>query len=322
MRAGIKQKWRPSLALVVGGTVGGVLGAGIAGLLLLGVLPQRIGLDNALIVVAVLVVTLTLLLGYLLWRLLLRPVTALAARARALQAGAPAGPLPHYGTQELQALGQAVLDMAATLQNRQDSIRAYTDHVTHELKSPLTSLIGAAELLDGQDDLAPAERTKLLATIRSSAGRIEDLLAAMRAMAAARTPLGPATARLSDVLPALEQAHPGLDLRIRGEAAVLPIPAEGLEAVLRQLLGNAAAHGAQSVQLDAAEAPPVLHVRDDGQGVSPGNRDRIFDPFFTTRRAAGGTGMGLAIVRNLLAARGAEIALEDGGAGAGFSIRF
>jgi len=57
-------------------------------------------------------------------------------------------------------------------------------------------------------------------------------------------------------------------------------------------------------------------VADNGEGISPGNRDRVFEPFFTTRREVGGTGMGLQIVRSLLTAHGGTIQLvpSDGGA--------
>jgi signal transduction histidine kinase len=56
-------------------------------------------------------------------------------------------------------------------------------------------------------------------------------------------------------------------------------------------------------------------------GISPGNRDRVFEPFFTTRREAGGTGMGLQIVRSMLAAHGGTIKLLPSEAGATFELR-
>ena len=64
----------------------------------------------------------------------------------------------------------------------------------------------------------------------------------------------------------------------------------------------------------------VVHVADNGAGVSAGNRERIFDPFFTTRRAEGGTGMGLGIVRALLRAHGGDIALGESADGAVFVL--
>ena len=62
-------------------------------------------------------------------------------------------------------------------------------------------------------------------------------------------------------------------------------------------------------------------IADDGAGISPGNRDRVFEPFFTTRREAGGTGMGLQIVRSMLAAHGGTIRLLPSESGAAFEIR-
>ena len=89
------------------------------------------------------------------------------------------------------------------------------------------------------------------------------------------------------------------------------------------MLRNADEHGATAVTIDAARLDRMLRivVADNGEGVSPGNRDRIFEPFFTTRREAGGTGMGLQIVRAMLAAHGGTIALLPSKSGAAFEIK-
>ena len=63
-------------------------------------------------------------------------------------------------------------------------------------------------------------------------------------------------------------------------------------------------------------------AQDDGIGIAQGNAGRVFDPFFTTRRDTGGTGMGLSIVRSLLAARGGQIDLHPSDIGACFLITF
>ena len=80
---------------------------------------------------------------------------------------------------------------------------------------------------------------------------------------------------------------------------------------------------AEAIKALACQLPGgrTLRFADDGPGVSEGNRARIFDPFFTTRREAGGTGMGLPIVKRMLQAHGAEIALIAG-EGAGFEITY
>jgi signal transduction histidine kinase len=149
---------------------------------------------------------------------------------------------------------------------------------------------------------------------------MERQLDALRRAAAAREPGHHGTARLDAVLPGLAAAHPGLRLEVTGEAQVLPLSASGLEVVLQHLLANAAAVGADTVALEAG--PGRLILRDDGPGISQGNRARVFEPFFTTRRDSGGTGMGLTIVANLLAAHGAEIRLLESPKGAAFEITF
>ncbi len=87
-----------------------------------------------------------LLLGYLLLRLMSRPVQGLRDEARAIAAGETPNstPLRHYGMRELADLGESMLSMADTLDQRSKEIATYTDHVTHELKSPVTSISGAA----------------------------------------------------------------------------------------------------------------------------------------------------------------------------------
>ena len=64
----------------------------------------------------------------------------------------------------------------------------------------------------------------------------------------------------------------------------------------------------------------MVTISDNGEGVSPSNRSQIFDSFFTTRREAGGTGMGLAIVRAMLDAHGGAIRLIDSEAGTAFEL--
>ncbi len=263
----------------------------------------------------------TLILGWLLWRLILAPVRAWARRAEAIRGGGAAEPMGHYGTPEIGDLGQAVLDMADVLTARELAVRSYTDHVTHELKTPLTAIRGAAELLESDEEL-PAEARQLVSTIRDAEGRAEQLLAAARDIAAARSPDHHGVSTLVEVDWSEELG--ALDIQIEGADAVLPLTAAGLSIVVHHLAENALDAGAKAIRLEAEDMPDGarLWVSDDGPGISAGNRDRVFDPFFTTRRETGGTGMGLAIVQTLLLAHGAEIDVIDGDSGASFEIRF
>jgi len=317
----IRRKWRPSLALVIGGTLAAVLLAPMVGLVVVKLLWGYMRYRYAVMLVGAGVLLVTVILGWLLWRLILKPVQRLSMESKAFAAGEVArfDPQAHYGTRELRELGQSVLDMAESLHNRQETVRTYTSHVTHELKSPLTALIGAAELLEAEG-LSGEQRAQLLGTVRQSADRMQDLLEGLRQMAKAREPLGQGVSTLDQVLADLVGEYPALKLQVTGGDLSLPIPPEGLAVILRQMLGNAVAHGADQVWLEAM--PEALVINDNGSGISAGNRKRLFEPFFTTRREEGGTGMGLAIVRSLLMVRGAGIVVLDSEKGAAFRIDF
>jgi two-component system OmpR family sensor kinase len=310
----VRRKWRPPLALVVGGTLAGVLCVPLVGIAYFRVAGNVMGWAETAWMIGWMAVVSTAILGFLLWRLVLRPVYAVTAHAHALKTGQMDVPLPvSFGTPELSELGQSVIDMGATLNNRAATMRAYADHVTHELKSPLTAIAGAAELLqDAQDD---QDRVVLAATIQDAASRMEQLLADLRKHAAVSVARTGGQAGLESVLPAVA----GLKIEVR-RTGIIPMPSEDLAAVLTQFAQNAVTHGATHLQLswDAG----VLQIHDNGAGVDAGHQSRLFDPFFTTTRAQGGTGMGLSIVQALAAAHGGQVRFVPSQSGAWFEIAF
>ncbi len=312
-----RKGWRPTLALVLGGALAGTLALSFAGLVALRYLGPEVGFRNAAMGLGALIAMATALLGWLLVRLLMRPIRALESYAAAVEGGADAPAPTHFGTRELLATGQRVIAMAEALRDREATVRSFTDHVTHELKTPVAAVRAAVELLqDGA--LAEGDRV-LVAGIDGARGQMEAQLAALRAAAQAREARYVGRCTLADLAPVWGD-FPALAVAVQGEGTPLPLAAPGLVLVLRQLLANAAAHGATQVTLTAA--PGVLEVQDNGPGISPGNAARVFDPFFTTRRDQGGTGMGLTIARNLLRAHRADIALVPAAQGARFRIAF
>ena len=151
------------------------------------------------------------------------------------------------------------------------------------------------------------------------------LLDRLRELARADNPdLGGATT-LGDVAEELRQSFPALAVSVDAETdPALPMSLENALIVFGNLLDNSRHHGAGRVVLAPMqeEGRLVVRVHDDGAGVSPGNRERVFDPFFTTRRAEGGAGMGLGIVRALMRAYGGDVRLEDSETGALFAVIF
>jgi signal transduction histidine kinase len=309
----MSRRWRPSLAFVLAGALASTLGLSLAGLVALRYLGPSMGFRSAALVLAFAITAATAVLGWLLLRLLLRPIRALEAYARAQELADPAPPPAHFGTSETAATAARVIAMAEALRDREATIRAFTDHVTHELKTPVSAIRAAAELLEDGGGLSH-EDARLLLEIDGARMQIEAQLSALRQAAQAREVRHLGQSRLPDIVPELSAEFPSQTLSLTGETVLLPIASEGMAIVLRHLLHNAAEHGARHVTLSAraGEGGVTLDISDDGCGISPGNEAKIFEPFFTTRREVGGTGMGLTVVRNLLAAHRARITLLSG----------
>ncbi|MFV0408636.1 MAG: sensor histidine kinase [Paracoccus sp. (in: a-proteobacteria)] len=319
----MSRRWRPSLAFVLGGALAGTLVLAFAGMVSLRYLGPVIGFRHSAIVLALIITLATACLGWLLVRLLLRPIRALERYAEDREAGLEAAPPDHFGTQELHATATRVIAMAEALRDREASIRAYTDHVTHELKTPVSAIRAAVELIEDGQPLPPAE-ARLLGEIDAARMRIEALLAALRGAARARETRYLGQSSLAEIQPGLSADWPGLALDVRGADLPLPMALPGLELIFTHLLRNAAEHGASrvSVHADTSGGLVRVDVSDDGCGISPGTAHRVFEPFVTTRRELGGTGMGLAVVRSILKAHRGDIVLLEGGGGARLRISF
>jgi signal transduction histidine kinase len=268
----------------------------------------------------------TLLIGLVFIRTVSRPIYALIDRTKRIAAGDRGAirPLDHHGTREMAALSAAFLDMAQKLQARSDSIQTFATHVSHELKSPLTAIQGAAELLrDSGGTMEEAERRRFSHNIVTDAGRLNLLVRRLLELARAEN-LAPSGEHTTlDAVLALLPVDTRLKVHVEAGGAIgLGISAENLAIVLANLIDNSARHGATLVSIAAARRGDraAIHAGDDGDGISPSNRAKVFEPFFTTRRESGGTGMGLGIVLALLKAHDGTIRLVDSERGTRFEI--
>jgi signal transduction histidine kinase len=216
--------------------------------------------------------------------------------------------------------------MAATLDQRARYITAFAASVSHEFKTPLAALRGAAELLDEHiETLPPNERARLLALVTESTFRLDRLVRRLLDLARAdmmrpgsltATPLTPLIAALT-----ARYATTGLHIESDLNAAIAPLPPDGLQALFTSLLDNAQTH-ATAVQIRATSTNNRLQIElhDNGPGISPANAAKIFEPFFTTTRAQGGTGLGLPIARAIARSAGGDIILVPSAQGATFRI--
>lgn len=270
----------------------------------------------------------TLIVGFLFWRTITRPMHQLIGHMRAIGvAGRDAIRAPaHHGTRELAMLSQGFLEMAERLYDRTDYIATFAAHVSHELKSPLSSIRGAGELLRYSGaEMSEGERAKFLDNIIADAQRLTALLDRLRELARADNPQAGGTTTLVPVVAAMRRAFCNLSIEAEGCLdQAIGMSADNTTIVFGHLADNAAHHQAKSLRIRARRSADAISVAvmNDGEPIAHNNRDKIFMPFFTTRREGGGTGMGLEIVRSLLRAHGGSIHLSDDGEGVTFVLKF
>ena len=247
-----------------------------------------------------------------------RPVRALTEQAERVARGerGAATPLEQPGTREIARISDAVARMAHALEERADYISTFAANVSHEFKTPLTSIRGAVELLEEhQDEMSVEERERFLGMLHRDAQRLERLVDRLLDLARADVHRpGDETAIVGECLEKLGRRFEEVEFNVSGtvDTSVCMAP-ETLDSVLGNLLENALRHAETRVELRAASEGGAVRfeVEDDGHGISQANQARVFDRFFTTRRDDGGSGLGLAIVQKLVVAHHGDVAVES-----------
>ena len=319
----VPQKWRPTLTMIVFAVLLTVLALPAAVVVWFRALDNSTSQMGPIELGALgVALVLTVVIAVVFSRTITGPINALMKRTEEIGRGGRAAikAPEQQGTREIATLSQSFLDLAERLVDRTEYVSSFAAHVSHELKSPVTAIRGSAELLRDAE-MSVEERRKFLDHIIADSDRLAALLERLRELARADLDAvsGTATLRLL-----MAEPHRMPVVSFTGEIdAPFTLGPEAAKAVFSQLIGNATEHGATEVAVTARRQDAILRIRvaDNGAGISPGNRDRIFEPFFTTRREAGGTGMGLQIVRAMLAAHGGTIDLVPSEAGAAFEIR-
>jgi signal transduction histidine kinase len=271
------------------------------------------GLGGALLAVA---------LSYLLARRLVRPIDELSVATRRLAAGEAEVAVPVRGEDELAHLGHAFNEMSGELGRARESQRSFLESVSHELKTPLTSIRWYGEALH-EGAVPPSEGGRVIV---EEAGRLErlvvDLLDLARfgradfAIAHDRVELGNLAAR------AVQRHAPqarelGLTLRAEGPAGAWALGDEGrLLQATSNLIENALRLTPAGGEVVVRTAPGEIAVRDTGPGLAPEDLPRAFERFYLHGRyrseRAVGSGLGLAIVRELVVAMGGSVRASNG----------
>jgi signal transduction histidine kinase len=245
------------------------------------------------------------------------PLGRLAAAAGEIERTAdPSRRLPETGSRdEIGQLTGVLNRMLASLEEARESERRFLADASHELRTPVTALLGNVEYVASH-----GARGEVLADLRRDAARlarlVDDLLTLERASSAAQE------AAAFDLEDLVEQViagedHAGRPVR-RGavEPARVLGERDALERVVENLVENARVHGPQdgevTLELTVRGGRALLSVSDEGPGPEPAHRDRLFERFWRAPDAAErpGSGLGLSIVQAIVERHGGRVVVD------------
>ena len=268
-----------------------------------------------------------LLLGILLSRTISRPIRELTQATHAVSEGDLSQQLPVRSKDEIGELTRAFNRMSTELVRSVNARKQMTADIAHELRTPLSLILGHAEAV--HDGVLPPSRENF-EIIREEAARLEHLVDDLRTLSladAGELSLAPqviSPEKLLQEVAALYQFQTrskdlNLNLEVSPSLPDIDVDPGRMTQVLRNLLDNAVRHtpagGSVTLAARATVEGVELRVSDTGPGLPSADLTRIFDRFYRTdesrRRDEGGSGLGLAIARSIVVAHAGQIHAES-----------
>ena len=277
-----------------------------------------------------------LALGILLSRTLTRPIRELTEATHAVSQGDLSQQVPVRSNDELGELAQAFNKMSSQLSRSVNSRKQMTADIAHELRTPLSLILGHAEAV--HDGVLPPTRENF-EIIREEATRLEQLVNDLRLLSLADA--GELSINLQTVEPdrllqdvastyqyQAQRKDISLVLDMAPPLSAIEVDPGRMTQVLTNVLDNALRYTPSGgrILLSAREAGDdvELAIQDSGPGLKPDDLERIFDRFYRTdmsrQREDGGSGLGLAIARSIVQAHGGQLSAESE-AGKGLKIK-
>ena len=264
-------------------------------------------------------------------------VDALAESARSLRMFVS----PVAGRQfEGQPVGTSILISDVTELKKAEGIRSeFTANVSHELKTPLTSIKGFTEMLSSGMVASPEDQKRFITMIGVEVDRLIDLindilkLSELESVAidqcSERTDVLEVAKETADLLsPAAREGD--VSLSVSGLSAVVAVPRSRVKELLLNLMSNGIKYTEKGGKVDAAiqlkDNQAVITVTDNGIGIPAEAQSRVFERFYRVdkgrARKNGGTGLGLAIVKHIVQLYGGTVALKsEVGKGSTFTVK-
>jgi signal transduction histidine kinase len=293
-------------------------------------------LNAALVSIGALATLAAVAAGWLLARRVASPVTKAAQMARRISGGDYAVRLEDgTKTREIRDLVESVNRLADALSEQERLRRRLTADVAHELRTPITV---AASHLEAMIEGVWAPDAPALQSVYEEIGRLGTLAGDLESLARAESAGFSLQKTKLDMLAAARAAAAGLEIEARrknieltvgGEPSPVLADRDRIISVISNLLTNAIKYtpenGHISVTVRSRESVCELIVSDDGAGIPEKDLPLIFERFYradvSRSRATGGSGVGLAIVKSVVAAHGGEVFAESElGRGSKFTV--
>lgn len=268
-----------------------------------------------------------------------RPLTSLAKTARQIAGGDYSMRADVHTKDEIGALAgdfnlmaEAVETRIAELMETAERQRLFIGGVTHEFKTPLTALLLHARMLR-RANMMEEERDNSLAHIESQCAWLERLVQTLLKLITLEQAILVENVSVAALFEWVRQstqqalADKGVALIMRCDADTLPMNADLMQSLLINLVDNAAKAydaDAQNKTVTLSCYGNVLEVKDFGRGIPKESMERIFEPFYMVDKSrskkAGGSGLGLALVKQIADAHGARLEVEST-LGSGTAVR-
>ena len=258
-----------------------------------------------------------------------RPIERLTQYARAVR-DVRRAPLPKLGTSEIATLGRAFEEMRDALDGRK-YIESYVQTLTHEIKSPVAAIRGAAELL--HEEMPAGQREKFLENIQAETVRIQEIVDRLLLLSAVEAKKSLEDRKPVDVVEIVRRAVASVaaqasakEIQLLAELPAAPVVISAdeflIEKAILNLLQNAIAFapagGTVSASLASAGDSCVVRITDNGPGIPEFAQTKIFERFFSLPRPDTGkksSGLGLAFVREVALLHRGSVEVKNAAAG-------
>jgi len=247
----------------------------------------------------------------------LRPLRRLGAGARRIATGELSTRITLTGDRDLDPIAASFNGMAEAVETRIQRERRFSANVSHELRSPLTSVVGTAELLDRRREELPEREAGLIAVLNEQVTRMSQMLLDLLEISR----IGGGDPLQLESLSVRTMCEDAVGLRglpltlVHGNDAVVRTDARRFERIVGNLIDNAQRHGGGVVEIAIVPTDGMVDVmvRDEGPGIAPGEIDRLFEPFTRGEDAqyTSGAGLGLAIANEQAGLLGARLRVES-----------